>query len=46
MIAAQTVKEILDGGQVGVGQSGGGVRIEVLAGVQGDQAQDALMAGG
>ena len=39
VVSAQVVQQGLGAGQVGVGQRGGGIRVDVLAGVQRHQAQ-------
>ena len=46
MVAAQVVQVGLGDRQIGVGQGGGGVGVEVLAGVQRDKAQQPLQFGG
>ena len=46
MIVVQVVQPGLGGVQVGVDQGCGGVRVEVLAGVQGEQAQQPPLPGG
>jgi hypothetical protein len=46
VVAAQMIDPRLDRVQVGVGQGGRGVRVEVLPGVERGQAEESLLAGG